>query len=313
MMDKNLVSGEEGTVVYQSKNPFEFFHIFNELEKTETQEVFGTLIFPEKRKKKHPLVICMHGSLSWRGHHHEHIVNFLESGFAVFRVHSFDARQVTSIVEDQMQVTLATTLTDCFMALRLLTKHPDIDNKNISITGWSLGGSTALYAAWEPLAEKLAPDGERFSSHLAFYPGAYIWPEEMRWSNKPILSLIGKIDDYTPPILVEKLSSAINDNLGNSEVIYYEDSHHSFDSIEPVKFEPNAITCGTRHSQIDKEGNLYFQNDKGDRHLLNEPEDRASMFKASSSIKGGHLGGNWKARRSSMLDATNFLKQTLKD
>ena len=182
--------GDAGVIFYDSRNPFEFFHILNELETTDVQEVYGTLIFPEQKKEKYPLVICIHGSLGWRGHHHEHIVNFLESGFAVFRVHSFDARQVTSIVEDQMQVTLATTLTDCFMALKLLTKHPDIDNKNISIAGWSLGGSTALYAAWEPLAEKLAPDGEKFSSHLAFYPGAYIWPEEMRWSKAPILTLI---------------------------------------------------------------------------------------------------------------------------
>ena len=42
-------------------------------------------------------------------------VNFLNNGFGIFRVNSFDARQVTSIVEDQMQVTLATVMTDCLM------------------------------------------------------------------------------------------------------------------------------------------------------------------------------------------------------
>jgi dienelactone hydrolase len=310
MTEAKLGSGEQGNIFYKSSNPFEFFHIINEVNSPE-QEMFGTLIFPDQKKELYPLVICIHGSLGWRGHHHEHIVNFLESGMAVFRVHSFDARQVSSIVEDQMQVTLASIITDCFCALKLLQTHPEIDKKNISIAGWSLGGSTALYSAWEPLAEKLAPSGERFSAHLAFYPGAYIWPEEMRWSEAPILSLIGKIDDYTPPILIEKLSSAINDNLGNSQVIYYEDSHHSFDSIEPLMFEPNAITCGTRHSQIDKKGNLYFQNDEGIKYLLNEPEDRANMFKASSGIKGGHLGGNWISRKQSMKDSVDFLQNNL--
>jgi len=309
-MEHKFNSGDQGVIAYKSSNPFEFFHILNSKEQEE-QNMFGTLIFPEKKKKTYPLVICMHGSLGWRGHHHEHSVNFLNNGFAIFRVNSFDARQVVSIVEDQMQVTLATVLTDCFNALKILSKHPDIDANKIFITGWSLGGSTALYSAWEPLAEKLAPEGERFAGHIAFYPGAFIWPEEMRWSKSPILNLVGEDDDYTPSILIERLSPAINENGGNSKIISYEDSHHSFDSIEPLMFEPNAITCGTRHSQIDKKGNLYFQNDEGIKYLLNEPEDRANMFKASSGIKGGHLGGNWISRKQSMKDSVDFLQNNL--
>ena len=179
MNKDKLKSGDQGIITYKSSNPFEFFHILNSKEQDE-QDMFGTLIFPEKKKKSYPLVICMHGSLGWRGHHHEHAVNFLNNGFAIFRVSSFDARQVISIVEDQMQVTLATVMTDCFNSLKILSKHPDIDAKNIFIAGWSLGGSTALYSAWKPLAEKLAPEGERFAGHIAFYPGAFIWPEEMR-------------------------------------------------------------------------------------------------------------------------------------
>ena len=199
-MEHNFKSGDEGVITYKSSNPFEFFHILNSKE-SEEQDMFGTLIFPEEKKEKYPLVICMHGSLGWRGHHHEHAVNFLNNGFAIFRVSSFDARQVFSIVEDQMQVTLATVLADCFNALKILYKHPNIDSSKVFITGWSLGGSTAIYSAWEPLAEKLAPEGERFAGHIAFYPGAFMWPKEMRWSKSPILSLIGADDDYTPPFL----------------------------------------------------------------------------------------------------------------
>ena len=242
-------SGDEGVIAYKSSNPFEFFHILNSKE-CEEQDMFGTLIFPEEKKEKYPLVICMHGSLGWRGHHHEHAVNFLNNGFAIFRVSSFDARQVFSIVEDQMQVTLATVLADCFNALKILSKHPDIDSSKVFITGWSLGGSTAIYSAWEPLAEKLAPEGERFAGHLAFYPGAFMWPKEMRWNKSPILTLIGADDDYTPPILIEKLSPAINENGGNSKIITYEGGHHSFDAIDPVMFIPNAIAVGRRHTYV---------------------------------------------------------------
>jgi dienelactone hydrolase len=244
--------------------------------------------------------------MGWRGHHHEHSVNFLNNGFAIFRVNSFDARQVVSIVEDQIQVTLATVMTDCFNALKILSKHPDIDSSKIFIAGWSLGGSTAIYSAWEPLAEKLAPDGERFAGHLAFYPGAFMWPEEMRWSKSPILTLIGADDDYTPAVLIEKLSPAINQNGGNSQLIVYEGGHHSFDSIDPVIYVPNAIAVGGRHTFVGRDGNHYHEDKEGKRTPMNEPHERTKIFKDRAKI-GAHLGRNWKARKASMKDSVEFL------
>jgi dienelactone hydrolase len=230
----------------------------------------------------------MHGSMGWRGHHHEHSVNFLNNGFAIFRVNSFDARQVASIVEDQIQVTLATVMTDCFNALKILSDHPDIDSSKIFIAGWSLGGSTAIYSAWEPLAEKLAPEGERFAGHLAFYPGAFMWPEEMRWSKSPILTLIGADDDYTPAVLMDELSPAINENGGNSKIITYED----------------------RHTFIAKDGFHYHQDKEGNRTPMNEPHERSQIFKDRAKV-GAHLGRNWKARKASMQDSISFLLSNL--
>ena len=305
MPENKFKSGDDGLITYKSSNPFEFFHILTSQECAE-QQMFGSLIFPDEKKEKYPLVICMHGSMGWRGHHHEHSVNFLNNGFAIFRVNSFDARQVVSIVEDQIQVTLATVMTDCFNALKILSKHPDIDSSKIFIAGSSLGGSTAIYSAWEPLAEKLAPDGERFAGHLAFYPGAFMWPEEMRWSKSPILTLIGADDDYTPAVLIEKLSPAINQNGGNSKLIIYEGGHHSFDSIDPVVYVPNAIAVGGRHTFVGKDGHHFHEDKEGKRTPMNEPHERTKIFKDRAKI-GAHLGRNWKARKASMKDSVDFL------
>jgi dienelactone hydrolase len=305
MPENKFKSGDDGLITYKSSNPFEFFHILTSQECAE-QQMFGSLIFPDEKKEKYPLVICMHGSMGWRGHHHEHSVNFLNNGFAIFRVNSFDARQVVSIVEDQIQVTLATVMTDCFNALKILSKHPDIESSKIFIAGWSLGGSTAIYSAWEPLAEKLSPDGERFAGHLAFYPGAFMWPEEMRWSKSPILTLIGADDDYTPAVLIEKLSPAINQNGGNSKLIIYEGGHHSFDSIDPVVYVPNAIAVGGRHTFVGKDGHHFHEDKEGKRTPMNEPHERTKIFKDRAKI-GAHLGRNWKARKASMKDSVDFL------
>ena len=201
MTQRKFKSGEAGLVLYKSANPFEFYHILNKMDDVPDQDVFGSLIFPEKCIFPCPLVICIHGSYGWRGHHHEHMVNLLNKGIAIFRIHSFEARGIISIVEDQMSVTLATMITDAFRALTLLQNHPDIDQSRIGITGWSLGGSTSFYSAWEPIIESLSQNGERFNAHLPLYPGLHIKPEDNRWTNAPISILSGADDDYTPPDL----------------------------------------------------------------------------------------------------------------
>ena len=305
-----LKSGDDGNIFYKSSSPFEFYDIFNGSSKKE-QEVFGTLVFPEAKKKTYPLVICMHGSMGWAMSSHDHSVNFLENGFAIFKVQSFESRNVTSIVEDQVQVTVATAQTDCFEALKILSNHPDIETKNIFIAGWSFGGSSAIYSAWEPIAEKLAPNGERFKAFLAFYPGAYMWPEEMRWSKQPILSLIGKDDDYTPSSLIEELSPAINEAGGNSSIILYEDSHHSFDRVDPVAYLPNAVALSKKHSIIKKDGSQYYDGEDGVRYEMNTVEGRIKLIQSGLAPIGAHLGCNWKARRASMKDSLNFLKENL--
>ncbi len=305
-----LKSGDDGNIFYKSSSPFEFYDIFNGSSKKE-QEVFGTLVFPEAKKKTYPLVICMHGSMGWAMSSHDHSVNFLENGFAIFKVQSFESRNVTSIVEDQVQVTVATAQTDCFEALKILSNHPDIETNNIFIAGWSFGGSTAIYSAWEPIAEKLAPNGERFKAFLAFYPGAYMWPEEMRWSKQPILSLIGKDDDYTPSSLIEELSPAINEAGGNSSIILYEDSHHSFDRVDPVAYLPNAVALSKKHSIIKKDGSQYYDGKDGVRYEMNTVEGRIKLIQSGLAPIGAHLGCNWKARRASMKDSLNFLKENL--
>ena len=104
------------------------------------------MIFPEKGNGPFPVIFCVHGSDNWAGHHHEHILNFLEAGFAIFRVHSFDSRGVASTVEDQMSVTAAMMMVDTFEALKIVSRHPDIDSSRIGITGWSLGGTVSFYS-----------------------------------------------------------------------------------------------------------------------------------------------------------------------
>ena len=300
-----------GRIDYRSANPFEVHHLIHGLEEASTQEVFGWLLLPEEPVRTPlPCIIALHGSLGWRGHHHEHIARWLEAGFAVFRVHSFESRQVQSIVTDQMSVTHAMLTCDAFQALRFLSRHPLIDATRIGVTGWSLGGTVSLYSAWLPIAEALAPAGERFAAHLPFYPGAHLRMEEPRWSQAPIRVLHGEDDDYTPVSFVEGLAEAIRPQGARIEITAYPGAHHSFDAVESLTWLPDAIRLGRSVVEIDIQGDMWSVSPSGRRHPMNEAKDRKAAFRAASNV-GAHIGGQWEARRRSFADATEFFRTSL--
>ena len=307
----NVTESPIGRIDYASSNPFEVHHLIHGLEKAPSQEVFGYLLMPEKSiQTPVPCIVACHGSLGWRGHHHEHIARWLEAGFAVFRVHSFESRQVQSIVGDQMSVTHAMLTRDAFQALLFLSRHPMIDSSRIGVTGWSLGGTVSLYSAWLPIAEALAPEGERFAAHLPFYPGAHLRMQEMRWSQAPIHVLHGEADDYTPISFVHSLAEQLEPHGIQIEITGYTGAHHSFDSVESLTWLPDAIRLGRSTVEIDLEGNMWSVSPSGRRHPMNEASDRKAAFRAASNV-GAHIGGQWEARRNSFSDGVSFFKSAL--
>ena len=239
---------KSGIFFFKSSSPFEFYHILNNIDLEPKEEIFGSLIFPENAKFPCPLVIPIHGSYGLRGNHHDHIVNLLEAGIAVFRIHSFESRGIISIVENQTEVTLATMITDAFRGLSLMSQHPDIDPNRIGIMGWSLGGSTSFYSAWKPIIKSLTTGNEKFSAHLPLYPGTHIKPDVNEWSDAPMHILCGNDDDYTPTILVKNILEYMKPNKSNVELTVYPNAHHSFDAIEPIEFIPYAIKLTEKFS-----------------------------------------------------------------
>jgi dienelactone hydrolase len=307
----DMGDGRKVRIEYSSRNVFEIHHILCKMEHAPEQSVVGHLFLPEQTTVQPvPCVIACHGSRGWREHNDEHIKNWLAAGIAVFKVYSFESRQVDNVVEDQMMVTHAMMLADAFSALKLLGNNPQIDAARIAISGWSLGGMVALYAAWLPLAEALAPDGERFCAHLPFYPAAYIRTEEERWSGAPIQILHGEIDDYTPLILATGLAAELKPLGVDIEIKVYPDAHHSFDSNEPITWHENAIRLDERTVYVDLEGNMTGEVMPGVRISLNEPADRMAAFQHTKLI-GAHYGGNEAARNQSRIDAVEFLTTVL--
>ena len=73
---------------------------------------------------------------------------------------------------------------------------------------------------------------------------------------------------------------------------------------------PNGIAVGRRLTYVGKDGSHYHEDKEGNKTFMNEPHERAQLFKDRAKM-GANLGGNWKARRSSMKDSVNFLLENI--
>ncbi len=295
-------------ISFQSANPFSFNDVITNLENQEKQEVYGNLFIPDdtlNSQKKYPLIIGVAGSLGWGEHHYKYLKMYQEMGIATFELNSFKSRGIKSTVGSQTEVTIAAMILDAYKALEILSNHPRIDKKRISITGWSLGGGVTLFSAWLPLKNAINKNLS-FASHLAFYPPCFIDPENIEFSQSPIHILIGELDNWTPSQpcyeLVEKLK-----NKANIDITIYEDSYHSFDRNSQVIVNEKAYNFTECKFRLTKDGNVLM-------NYFNIPMSNPFLQKLGLMFcvkRGINFGGNPVSREKSFVFANEFMTKTL--
>ena len=284
----------------QSRSPFEIHHILTGLEKTPEIDVASELFLPEG-EGPFGCVVALHGSMGWASHHQDHINGWLDAGLAVCKVNSFASRSIDSTVDDQLTVTHSMMLVDAFRTRSLLEQDPRIGK--IGITGWSLGGTVALYSAWAPIIEIL---GTPFDAHLPFYPAAHLRPDVQDWFDSPILILHGDADDWTPLHLVEELMP----QLPNATLHVYPKAHHSFDSEKEYVWLPKAVRLRKRTVRISKNGYMSGELFLGVRLPLNQRWQRRWIIRILRN-RGAHVKGDSNAREDSLVRAREFFVEQL--
>ena len=297
-------------IIFQSANPFALSDIINNLDNQTEQEVYGKLTIPKdsiNSDKKYPLVIGVAGSLGWREHHYEYMKMYQQSGFATFELNSFKSRNISSTVGSQVEVTTASIILDAYKAFEKLSKHPNIDKNKVSITGWSLGGAVALFSGWKPIIKAISKD-LKFASHLSFYPPCFFDPENTEFTDSPIHILIGELDNWTPAEPCNYFVKKISDN-SNVNLTIYPNSHHSFDSKEPITFNEKGYSFKNCLFKLNKEGDVLM-------NYLNLPMSSPLMQKIGFLFcveRGVNLGGNPKSREKAFAFSKSFMMRTLTD
>ena len=293
-------------LVFDSKNPFNFYDVFNRIDQIADQKVFGIMTKPDN-SGIFPVVIGVAGSAGWGEHHYGYLERYLEMGFAVFSLHSFKSRGITSTVGEQLTVTIPMMIYDAFMALNKLSEDKNIDVNRAGLTGWSLGGGVTLFAAWSPVQEAISPS-LKFAAHLPFYPPCMIIPDELRFTDAPIHILAGELDDWVPAAACEELVG-LADNYGHYiGITVYPGASHSFDRTMDVVLDDDAYSFTDCRLTMDADGVI--------KTLYGLPLSSPALQKIGlffCADKGAHWGGNKYARENSMEFAKEFMKLNLMD
>jgi len=223
-------------------------------------------------------------------------------GFATFEPQSFNSRQVSSTVGEQISVTMAMMILDVYRALEILSRDDRINENNIAITGWSLGGGVALFSAWEPLIDAIGVEA-RFAAHLSLYPPCLVDMDLIRFSPAPIHILIGELDDWVTASACEDLVSDLQDEDVNIAITVYPNAHHGFDRQGPLATADRAYATGGCHFRMRADGALLM-------NFLNIPMITPLRQKIALGLcadRGTTIGGNVEARNASFEFAS--LKQ----
>ncbi len=293
-------------VVFDSKNPFNFYDVIHRMENIADQQVYGILTKPDA-VGVFPVVIGVAGSAGWGAHHYGYLERYLEMGFAVFSLHSFKSRNVESTVGEQLSVTIPMMIHDAFMALNKLSEDDDIDASRAGLIGWSLGGGVTLFSAWSPIQKAISPD-LKFAAHLPFYPPCMITPDELSFSDSPIHILAGELDDWVPATACEELLETANNSGYNINITVYPGASHSFDRTMDVILDKKAYSFTDCRMKLDRNGIA--------RLLNGFPLSSPTLQKIGLSFcaeKGAHWGGNKAARDNSAKFAKEFMKTHLMD
>ena len=304
---RETLNKDQELVVFNSKNPFNFYDIINNMNIISNQNVYGIITYPKETKEKYPLIIGIAGSKGWSDHHYSYLDNYNNNGIATLSLHSFESRGVSETVGEQVSVTIPMIICDAYAALDEVSKINKIDVNNVGITGWSLGGGVSLYSAWKKIKDILSPN-LTFKAHLPFYPPCISNVNDIDFLNVPIHILIGELDEWTPSIPCENIINSLYNDGHDVNITVFPNSHHSFDRKQNIIISENAYSLKDCKIKLSNDGTV--KTERFNFPLSNSFLQKIGLFMCAD--RGPRYGGNDIARKEAAKISLDFFNKYLK-
>jgi dienelactone hydrolase len=208
--------------------------------------------FPASMTTSRPTVVSLHGcSGAYRPDgrltqmHLDDAKRYNAQGWNWLVLDSFTAKGFNSVCEIPLATRPSRAIdraNDAYIALQWLAKLPNVDASKMAILGRSHGAGGVVTAS----------NRRNYERHeikplvgIALYPGcaSTLGPNARYELAIPMLMLLGASDNWTPAAPCQEFAKTVNGQKGQIiDVETFADSHHSFDSANPVRERGNIAS-----------------------------------------------------------------------
>lgn len=226
-LDERTENGEYFLLTY---TPDTISQIYKDEWRVRPRKISGQLTLPPG-DGPFPAVILYHGNFHpeklepWFD---ELVPRLVEAGFVTFVLDSFSGRKITSTAFNEARLSRAARLVDIFQALNMLARLDEIDENRIGISGYSVGGTTAMLAAEVQINETGLARGRSFGAHLLVYPSCQIRFRSHTPTGAPMLYLVADDDGYSPAEYCEEYVESVAATETNVKIETYEGNNHGW-------------------------------------------------------------------------------------
>ena len=178
-----------------------------------------------------PAVVLLHGSAGMLPDRIKYGPQLAAMGIAALLVETYDSRRDVAIgfIERVLNITETMFVADAYAALAYLAGRPEIDSRRVALAGFSYGGMATEYALYAQMAEALAPSGQRFVGHVAFYAPCIARFVDSRTTGAPLLMLYGADDELMQPERCERLANELRAGGSKVDINVYPGAVHQWD------------------------------------------------------------------------------------
>lgn len=191
----------QGEIWFNSRAPFDFDMLLNNLDQVPELSTFGYLFLPHGASAENPVpaMVVLPGSGGLKlGRQMLHANNLVENGYAALVIDYYASR---SVDDDRVpygimvsNVTDFDVVTDAYSGLKALNRHPSIDPERIGVMGFSYGGIATRHAMDTRLKDLLAPDVPPFAAHVDYYGPCFQDIGTTETTGAPLMTLRGAYD-----------------------------------------------------------------------------------------------------------------------
>jgi len=239
---ENITPLQKGKFEFDTYYTFDFSRLTSGVYKDDKLKGKGELYLPKSLKKddKIPLVIILHTSGGIKSNREVRYAKYLnKNGYASFIIDTYGTRKCNASGSGWKncisKISVLDFATDAYMALNLLSSHPNIDNNKISLFGFSYGGDAAMLSLDLDIKNIFSPDAKPFNVVVSIYGACNNIFDISKTIGSDFYYIVGSKDISYDRDLCLEIQDQLKKAGSKYEEFIIEGAVHAYDASFPVE------------------------------------------------------------------------------